>query len=281
MILNRETVFQNVKTPRNSSYHTLPPPIKEVEKIQSIPSFRSREVKNPEEAKLKDETKIPHEPKKIDEAKKEEMISYVKAGTEKTTKRFEMQIEKITIDTIDKLQSMSFKEIKDNPIYKLRGKIMDEAMKEALRIEAQRSNPDTTTDILYVEFKVHFKTRFGQDVFICGSDHCLGAWDARFNGIQLGWTDGHFWQTQVQITSLSEAFEYKYILRESSSGAVKWESGPNHKVNLKKIRDALQNKKIAYKRTANEEVLFEDEDLKKYRYNKAEKKVVILDTWQN
>ena len=83
-------------------------------------------------------------------------------GTEESTG--DKKYDKVLLDSINKLQHMSFKEISELEIHKCYGEIFDLALEQAIKmekIEARTLNP-----IPHVEFCVNYKTQVVYKIFI-------------------------------------------------------------------------------------------------------------------
>jgi len=88
-------------------------------------------------------------------------------------------------------------------------------------MRAARSLPSTTVPC---EFRVHFNTRLGQDLWLVGSTPALGEWSVA-NACPLRWTAGGVWTTTVQLPAGAIAF-FKLFLKED--GYLKeWQGGNN------------------------------------------------------
>jgi glucoamylase len=75
-----------------------------------------------------------------------------------------------------------------------------------------------------VTFKVRAETRWGEHVYLVGSDPVLSSWQPA-SGIQLSPATYPVWTVRVSLPA-AKSFEYKYI-KLDDQGTVVWESGGN------------------------------------------------------
>lgn len=77
-----------------------------------------------------------------------------------------------------------------------------------------------------IRFTIHFKTEWGQRMFVSGSEPELGAWNTS-KAKELGYLPGDVWSGEISLGGDGNvSLEYKYILIDAN-GKVIWESGPN------------------------------------------------------
>ena len=82
-------------------------------------------------------------------------------------------------------------------------------------------DPKTTYQ---VDFKVYYKTSFGESLCIVGSIPELGQWK-EFR-CHMKWTDGHVWVTETPLITNHYYFQYKYVLLdEDKTKLISWERG--------------------------------------------------------
>lgn len=73
-----------------------------------------------------------------------------------------------------------------------------------------------------LRFVVDYRTRWGQQLYLCGSSQELGKWNEE-KAIKMQPASGERWEAEVIIKG-SANFSYKYFLKEES-GYVEWEFG--------------------------------------------------------
>jgi 4-alpha-glucanotransferase len=62
-----------------------------------------------------------------------------------------------------------------------------------------------------IDFKIHYNTSFGQQLFICGSVNSLGNWDTS-KALKMNYNQGGFWTVQTTLNEPIEVLEYKYLI---------------------------------------------------------------------
>ncbi|CAG9335374.1 unnamed protein product [Blepharisma stoltei] len=84
-----------------------------------------------------------------------------------------------------------------------------------------------------VNFKIHYKTKFGERIGLVGNQEFLGNWNP-MKAWQMEWNQGNVWNLTIPINKNKiDDIEYKYICRQQTS--IRWEEGTNHKINTKLI----------------------------------------------
>jgi hypothetical protein len=80
--------------------------------------------------------------------------------------------------------------------------------------------------LFFIRFRVHYKTNYGAEVRLVGSHDKLGQWDPH-KAREMRWRKTNIWQTDIPVQGF-EPFEYKYILIDTHTNKVTWESCSNH-----------------------------------------------------
>jgi hypothetical protein len=75
-----------------------------------------------------------------------------------------------------------------------------------------------------VQFKVHYETRLGEDLYIIGSHDKLGAWD-QLHAVPMKWGEGGNWTALLDLPAGGVMF-YKYVVQTIDKG-FKWQDGAN------------------------------------------------------
>lgn len=74
----------------------------------------------------------------------------------------------------------------------------------------------------YVWFRVHYESKFGEEVCVFGSIPELGGW--KEHKYMLKWTEGHIWVSDKPLVTKARHFFYKYrVIMEKE--LTEWESG--------------------------------------------------------
>eukprot|EP00347_Sterkiella_histriomuscorum_P015445 403357005 len=191
---------------------------------------------------------------------------------------------------------MSLKELQNYPIFKAdRNRIYQEAidlavdktnqqytskMRSKNGIKANESKQQKLIDPLIIEFRVHYVTNFGQEVYQVGSDQNLGNWKG--DGAQkMKWNHGHLWTAQYQRDKLSPSFEFKFIIKEGNNIA-RWEEGQNHTYNLENLMKKFEQPEIMRQLENGKfdeiEIAFDKE---KISYNKLNRLFALHTLWQS
>lgn len=77
-----------------------------------------------------------------------------------------------------------------------------------------------------VEFRIKFRTEYGQQMKLVGSDRHFGSW-AIAKTPPMTWNDGHIW-TCVLSLPVQRIYEYKYVIVDSNGATVvRWQQGNN------------------------------------------------------
>jgi hypothetical protein len=85
-----------------------------------------------------------------------------------------------------------------------------------------QKKPAPTTKLIQFHFLIHYNTRFGEELRVCGSIEELGNWNI-LNAPKMTWSKGNRW---TLIIDLPPKFEFKYVLVEgdgSPGTKVMWE----------------------------------------------------------
>jgi len=81
-----------------------------------------------------------------------------------------------------------------------------------------------------IQFNINYPTEWGQELLVAGSSAELGQWSPdRF--VAMTYHDGDEWKAEIELADPSAAFEYKYVIKDASSGLV-WEWGANRSVSF-------------------------------------------------
>lgn len=75
-----------------------------------------------------------------------------------------------------------------------------------------------------LQFRIHYKTNWGETLFVSGNCPELGDWNPE-DAIPLHYNGNDFWQTELELNE-SFDFAYKYFIR-NNDGSVFWEGGNN------------------------------------------------------
>ncbi|KAI3964441.1 hypothetical protein MKX01_007131 [Papaver californicum] len=77
-----------------------------------------------------------------------------------------------------------------------------------------------------VVFQLIKECSFSQELLIVGNDPIFGAWDIS-RAIPLKRSEGHFWTSAQLDLPIDKRIQFKYILKDSITGEVIWQPGPN------------------------------------------------------
>lgn len=77
-----------------------------------------------------------------------------------------------------------------------------------------------------VEFRVTYRTYFGQNILLVGDAHCLGRWHPE-RAIAMRWNEGHVWSVRLSIPKRLDKVEFKFLASDGASQC-SWEYGRNH-----------------------------------------------------
>lgn len=83
---------------------------------------------------------------------------------------------------------------------------------------------------MIINFKIHFSTRPGEEIFISGACKYLGSWDTS-KAVKLNYLYDGNWSTSIELPKTVKGLEYKYLLA-NQNGEVIWEWGPTRKLAL-------------------------------------------------
>lgn len=89
-----------------------------------------------------------------------------------------------------------------------------------------------------IRFNIHYKTNWGENLFICGSHPALGSWNTE-KALNMHYAGGELWQYELEL-SAENTIEYKYFYRDSQ-GQVFWEGGENRQLTSMKKPFILVN----------------------------------------
>lgn len=78
-----------------------------------------------------------------------------------------------------------------------------------------------------IRFNIHYKTNWGENLFICGSHPALGNWNTE-KAVNMRYVGGELWQYELELHA-ENAIEYKYFYRDSQR-QVFWEGGENRRL---------------------------------------------------
>ena len=81
-----------------------------------------------------------------------------------------------------------------------------------------------------IHLKIHYSTRPGEHICICGTGKLLGNWDAT-NAVKLNYLRDGIWETSLKIPAGTQEIEYNYLLVDDG-GNFSWEWGSPRKLNL-------------------------------------------------
>ncbi len=84
-----------------------------------------------------------------------------------------------------------------------------------------------------VSFKIHYQTKPGEQLCVCGSGNYLGNWDIT-KALKLNYQQGGVWTNVIELTKAEKSIEYKYLLI-NDNGDIIWEWGPARKLNLEQF----------------------------------------------
>ncbi len=73
-----------------------------------------------------------------------------------------------------------------------------------------------------IRFQIDYRTRWGEIIYVCGSDPALGGWDEK-KAFPLHQSSGEYWEGELEMPETK--FEYKYFI--SRDGHNEWEVGAN------------------------------------------------------
>lgn len=93
-----------------------------------------------------------------------------------------------------------------------------------------------------VAITVTYKTQFGEEMYMTGSEGLLGSW-VPDNGIKLEWSEGHRWFKKLDMRELKAmpSFEFKFVVRNHGSNYTNWEGGANHKFDMAHVQEQLSD----------------------------------------
>lgn len=101
-------------------------------------------------------------------------------------------------------------------------------------MSTQTMQVDTTN----IHFRIHFKTAFGESLWLAGDIDELGNWKDFVCPLQ--WTEGHYWQTTLPVQSSVRFFQYKYVVISDRYSSKKWERGLNRIADIGRLRTEQQ-----------------------------------------
>lgn len=137
---------------------------------------------------------------------------------------------------------------------------------------------------MLINFECFCPTKYGQNLFLIGSEKELGAWDTD-KAIPLTCMDLNRWKAGVYFDS-DTSFEYKFFMREEHSGAIYWEQGKNRSFEIKshfKTTDLIDqwtffgNDQYTWASSAFTKVLFNRDEEKEKNFTLPESAKKILE----
>ncbi|KAL8430523.1 hypothetical protein ACSSS7_005855 [Eimeria intestinalis] len=94
--------------------------------------------------------------------------------------------------------------------------------RRALEEVVQREKEGAQTRLA---FKLQLPTRFGENLFLVGSEACVGSWSLD-RAIPMLWGEGNVWSLVLALPNGVRRLEYKYVIKEGHRTT--WEPGANH-----------------------------------------------------
>ncbi|KAL8445286.1 hypothetical protein Emed_005743 [Eimeria media] len=94
--------------------------------------------------------------------------------------------------------------------------------RRALEEVVQREKEGAQTRLA---FKIQLPTRFGENLFLVGSEACVGSWSLD-RAIPMMWGEGNVWSLVLALPNGVRRLEYKYVIKEGPRTT--WEPGANH-----------------------------------------------------
>ena len=76
-----------------------------------------------------------------------------------------------------------------------------------------------------VQFKVHYETKLGEELYVIGSHQALGGWN-QADAVKMTWTEGGHWVAEVDLPAGGVMF-YKYVVQTLDQG-FRWQDGANN-----------------------------------------------------
>lgn len=94
-----------------------------------------------------------------------------------------------------------------------------------------------TGPVVKVAFKLPYRCRYGQNLFVVGRGEHLGNWEVGY-GVEMKWNPGDVWSGEIAVAG-SEAvdLEYKYVVREPDGHVSSWAPGSNFEVQVPIYQD--------------------------------------------
>lgn len=87
-------------------------------------------------------------------------------------------------------------------------------------------------DHVLSEFEVPYEARWGEHLFLVGSDAALGEWEAA-RGVPMQWKEDNLWVTPRPVQLPAELdVEYKYAVYSEWDDTYRFAEGPNYSVRL-------------------------------------------------
>ncbi|KAL8273542.1 hypothetical protein Esti_002608 [Eimeria stiedai] len=74
-------------------------------------------------------------------------------------------------------------------------------------------------------FRIQLPTRFGENLFLVGSEACVGSW-CLDRAVPMLWGEGNVWSLALALPNGVRRLEYKYVIKEGPRTT--WEPGANH-----------------------------------------------------
>ena len=83
------------------------------------------------------------------------------------------------------------------------------------------------------EFRIHYKTNPGEDVYILGDIDNFGFWKEK--KFKLEWTEGHIWKKEFEMYKNDKIIQYKYVVATNNN--ILWENRPNRTLDPNNVSD--------------------------------------------
>jgi len=110
-------------------------------------------------------------------------------------------------------------------------KTNEQPEKDRITISRTPSTSSYSLPRITVFFSINYHTIIGEEIRIVGSNYKLGDWDAS-KAPFMQWNYGGVWTLSLSFRKAFVPFEYKYVVFNTQSGHVRWESIANRKVEL-------------------------------------------------
>lgn len=90
---------------------------------------------------------------------------------------------------------------------------------------------------MLIRFSIHYHTNYNQRLVITGNFINLGNWEIQ-DGLVMNYVVNDKWEAMIKIDENIKDFEYKYVVHDTSNGAIFWEGGDNRYIDLSKFEGA-------------------------------------------